>query len=134
MAGVARAIDGVPEAIDGVPEAIDGVPEVIDGVPEAIDGIAQAIDGVQWAIAGVAQAIDGVTKSIVGVAEHERASGCGLAVHPRRPLRGSAGHSPGRGITSTGWQGKIVKWGPVPLEPDSERLVAYLERRTPWDS
>jgi hypothetical protein len=24
--------------------------------------------------------------------------------------------------------------GLVPLEPDSERLVAYLERRTPWDS
>ena len=24
--------------------------------------------------------------------------------------------------------------GLVPLEPDGERLVAYLERRTPWDS
>lgn len=24
--------------------------------------------------------------------------------------------------------------GLVPLEPDRERLVAYLERRTPWDS
>ena len=23
--------------------------------------------------------------------------------------------------------------GLVPLEPDGERLVAYLERRTPWD-
>lgn len=24
--------------------------------------------------------------------------------------------------------------GLVPLQPDGERLVAYLERRTPWDS
>lgn len=24
--------------------------------------------------------------------------------------------------------------GLVPLKPDGERLVAYLERRTPWDS
>ncbi len=30
--------------------------------------------------------------------------------------------------------GRCLANGLVPLEPDGERLVAYLERRTQWDS
>jgi hypothetical protein len=31
-------------------------------------------------------------------------------------------------------RGSTSRMGLVPLEPDGERLVAYLVRRTPWDS
>ena len=31
-------------------------------------------------------------------------------------------------------RGSTSRFGLGPLEPDGERLVAYLERRTPWDS
>lgn len=44
---------------------------------------------------------------------------------------------PDKGMELTGVRRHRVstsRIGLVPLEPDGGRLVAYLERRTPWDS
>ena len=42
----------------------------------------------------------------------------------------------GRGVSSNVRRPTVTnsRIGLVPLEPEGERLVAYLERRTSWDS
>jgi hypothetical protein len=67
------------------------------------------------------------------VAQHARAADrfaheivCILTALPA--LAAADGQAVGRHSVSTS------RIGLVPLEPDGERLVAYLERRTPWES